>query len=175
MIFTLQNWFRINYVIILREARDLIFKIRSYSARSDLKNKQTIAENTLILRSLASLGFGLNGTSVTSNNSQNLFCNLKNLMAPWSVILKLVGSTFKISQKRKISPKRKFSAGRPCGHPAKNFSQALQVLEKEAFWHGHAARTSTKKLRSEKLRADFSSPNQRFEEGKREMRKLALL
>ena len=50
------------------------------------------------------------------------------------------------SQKRKISPKRKFSAGRPCGHPAKNFGQALQILEKkQAFWHGHAARTSTKK------------------------------
>ena len=29
---------------------------------------------------------------------------------------------------------------------------------KQAFWHGHAARTSTKKLRSEKLRADFSYP-----------------
>ena len=34
-----------------REARDLIFKIRSYSARSDLKNKQKTTENTLILRS----------------------------------------------------------------------------------------------------------------------------
>ena len=30
---------------------DLIFKIRSYSARSDLKNKQKTAENTLFLRS----------------------------------------------------------------------------------------------------------------------------
>ena len=29
---------------------------------------------------------------------------------------------------------------------------------KQAFWHGHAARTSTKKLRSEKLRADFLFP-----------------
>ena len=34
-----------------REARDLIFKIRSYSARSDSKNKQKTAENTLFLRS----------------------------------------------------------------------------------------------------------------------------
>ena len=34
-----------------REARDLIFKIRSYNARSDLKNKQKTAENTLFLRS----------------------------------------------------------------------------------------------------------------------------
>ena len=40
----------------------------------------------------------------------------------------------------------------------KNFGQALQVLEKQAFWHGHPARTSMKKLRSEKLRADFSFP-----------------
>ena len=31
--------------------------------------------------------------------------------------------------------------------------------KKQAFWHGHAARTSTKKLRSEKLRGpDFSFP-----------------
>ena len=36
-------------------------------------------------------------------------------------------------QKRKISPKRKFSAGRPCRHPAKNFGQALQVLEKTSI------------------------------------------
>ena len=50
----------------------------------------------------------------------------------------------------KSAQRPKFSAGRPCGHPAKNFSQALQILEKQAFWHGHAARTSTKKLRSEK-------------------------
>ena len=36
-------------------------------------------------------------------------------------------------QKRKISPKRKFSAGRPCGHPAKDFGQALQVLDKTSI------------------------------------------
>ena len=30
--------------------------------------------------------------------------------------------------------------------------------KKQAFWHRHPARTSTKKLRSEKLRADFSFP-----------------
>ena len=30
--------------------------------------------------------------------------------------------------------------------------------KKQAFWHRHAARTSTKKRRSEKLRADFSYP-----------------
>ena len=57
-------------------------------------------------------------------------------------------------QEHKISPKRKFSAGRPCRHPCKNFGQALQILEKkQAFRHGHAARMSTKKLRS-----DFSFP-----------------
>ena len=37
------------------------------------------------------------------------------------------------SQKRKISPKRKFSAGRPCGYPAKNFGQALQILKKASI------------------------------------------
>ena len=56
----------------------------------------------------------------------------------------------------KISPKRKFWAGYPSGHPAKNFGQALHIMEKQALGHGHPARTSTKKLRSEKLRADFS-------------------
>ena len=59
---------------------------------------------------------------------------------------------------KKSAQRPKFSAGRPCGHPAKNFGQALQILGKQAFLHGHAARTSTKKLRSEKLRADFSLP-----------------
>ena len=58
----------------------------------------------------------------------------------------------------KIQPKEEVLAGYPCGHPAKNFGQALQILEKEAFRHRHPARTSTKKLRSEKLRADFSYP-----------------
>ena len=61
-------------------------------------------------------------------------------------------------QERKFSPKRKFSGGHPCGHPAKNFGQALQILEKQAFRNGHPTRTSMKKLRSEKLRADFSFP-----------------
>ena len=70
-----------------------------------------------------------------------------------------IGQDLVYSGITKISPKRKFSAGHPCGHPAKNFGQALQILEKQAFWHGHAARTSTKKLRSEKLWADFSFPN----------------
>ena len=36
-------------------------------------------------------------------------------------------------QERKFSPKRKFSAGHPCGHPAKNFGQALQILENKHF------------------------------------------
>ena len=61
-------------------------------------------------------------------------------------------------QERKFSPKRRFSAGHPCGHPAKNFGQALQILEKQAFRNGHPTRTSMKKLLSEKLRADFSFP-----------------
>ena len=65
-----------------------------------------------------------------------------------------------VCQERKFSPKKKFSAGHPCGHPAKNFGQALEILEKQAFRNGHPTRTSMKKLRSEKLRgSDFSFPS----------------
>ena len=35
------------------------------------------------------------------------------------------------SQERKISPKRKFWDGYPCGHPAENFSQALQSADRK--------------------------------------------
>ena len=40
-----------------------------------------------------------------------------------------------IDQKRKVSPKRKFSAGCPCGHPAKNFGQTFpnSRKKKQAF------------------------------------------
>ena len=58
----------------------------------------------------------------------------------------------------KNQPKEEVSAGHPCRHLPKNFGQSLQILEKkQAFWHGNVARTSTKKLRPEKLRADFPS------------------
>ena len=73
-------------------------------------------------------------------------------------MLNLVLGVGVFSQERKFSPKRKFWAGHPCGRPAKNFGQALQILEKQAFRNGHPTRTSMKKLRSEKLRADFSFP-----------------
>ena len=43
-----------------------------------------------------------------------------------------------ISQKRKSSPKRKFWAGYPSGHPAKNFGLALQILEKHQRTKNHA-------------------------------------
>ena len=61
----------------------------------------------------------------------------------------------------KSAQKGSFLAGCPQARPAKSFGQALQFLEKkkkQAFWHGHAARTSTKRLPSEKLRADSSFP-----------------
>ena len=81
------------------------------------------------------------------------------LQPPLSPTRKLVLQTLAAKdQKRKFSPKRKFLAGYPCGHPAKNFGQALQILQKQAFWNGHPARTSMKKLRSEKLQADFLVP-----------------
>ena len=44
-----------------------------------------------------------------------------------------VGRLLISSEKCKIGPKRKFSAGRPCGHPAKNFGQVLQILENKHF------------------------------------------
>ena len=52
-------------------------------------------------------------------------------------------------------------AGYPCGHPAKNFGQALDPDpgKNKHLGNGHSARTSMKKLRSEKLRADFPFPN----------------
>ena len=70
-------------------------------------------------------------------------------------------------QIKKIRPKRKFSAGRPCGHPAKKFGQALQILEKQAFWHGHTARTSTPKVRSENFGLIFRSLEFALHEPKR--------
>ena len=39
----------------------------------------------------------------------------------------------RLGQERKFSPKRKFLAGYPCGHPAKNFGQTLQILENKHF------------------------------------------
>ena len=62
-------------------------------------------------------------------------------------------------QERKSSPKRKFLAGYPCGHPAKNFGQALQILENKHFGTDIPRGRPRKKLRSEKLRADFPFPN----------------
>ena len=72
-------------------------------------------------------------------------------------------------QKRKISPKTEVfgrTSLRTSGQKLR--SQALQILEKQAFWHGRAPRTSTtkKKLRSEKLRADFSFPTRGINPGK---------
>ena len=59
----------------------------------------------------------------------------------------------------KISSKRKFWAGYPSGHPAKNFGQAIQILGKQAFRHGQAVRMSMQKLRSEKDWAGFLFPS----------------
>ena len=38
-----------------------------------------------------------------------------------------------IVRNEKSAQRPKFSAGRPCGHPAKNFGQALQILEKTSI------------------------------------------
>ena len=36
-------------------------------------------------------------------------------------------------QEQKVSPKRTFRGGYPCGHPAENFGQATQILENKHF------------------------------------------
>ena len=61
------------------------------------------------------------------------------------------GDFLNFFQDRKFSPKRKFR------RPAKNFGQALQILEKQAFRNGHPTRTSMKKLRSENFGLIFRS------------------
>ena len=49
-------------------------------------------------------------------------------------IMEKIGAVLRyFSQERKFSPKRKFLAGYPCGHPAKNFGQGLQILENKHF------------------------------------------
>ena len=60
---------------------------------------------------------------------------------------------------RKFSPKRKFLAGYPCGHPAKNFGQALQILENKHFGTDILRGRPQKNFGLKKLRADFSFPN----------------
>ena len=83
----------------------------------------------------------------------------------------------RVFQERKSSPKSKFwgriSGGRPRGYPrwmsdGKNFGHALEILKKNKHFgadiHDPKARTSMtpggfKKLRSEKLRAEFSFPS----------------
>ena len=73
----------------------------------------------------------------------------------------LFGGRPKTVRNEKSAQRPKFSAGRPCGHPAKKLrSGPPNPGKKQAVRHGHAARTSTKKLRSEKLRADFSFPKE---------------
>ena len=80
-----------------------------------------------------------------------------------------------LSQKRRVSPKRKFGAGYPTGNPSKNFGQALQILEEKHSWTCCAdihERTSVWKtlgwcFRS-LLRADRESERERERERERE-------
>ena len=61
-----------------------------------------------------------------------------------------------LSQRRKISPKTEVFGRTSLRTSGQKLRSGPPNPGKQAFWHGHAARTSTKKLRSEKLRADFS-------------------
>ena len=63
----------------------------------------------------------------------------------------------------KNQPKdRSFRPDVPADIRPKTSVRPSKSWKKQAFRHGHAARTSTKKLRSEKLRADFSFPSWRM-------------
>ena len=62
------------------------------------------------------------------------------------------------AQKRKISPKTEVFGQTSLRTSGQTLRSGPPNPGKQAFWHGHAARTSTKKLWSEKLRADFSFP-----------------
>ena len=60
------------------------------------------------------------------------------------------------SQKLKISPKRKFGPDVPADSRPKTTVRPSESW-KTNIWHGHAARTFTKNIRSENNRADFPS------------------
>ena len=80
---------------------------------------------------------------------------------------KTVKNRQRVSKFRHSSPKfrnenqpkdRSFWPDVPADIRPKTSVRPSKSWKKQAFWHGHAARTSTKKLRSEKHRADFSFP-----------------
>ena len=64
---------------------------------------------------------------------------------------------FTFYQKRKFSPKTEVF-GTSLRTSGRKLRSGPRNPGKQAFWLGHPARTSMKKLRSEKLRADFSFP-----------------
>ena len=68
-------------------------------------------------------------------------CNMHHPMRSRSAKITPLPKSRDLAPERKISPERKFWAGYPCGHPVKNFVQVLQILEKQACWHGHPTRT----------------------------------
>ena len=63
---------------------------------------------------------------------ENNYFQVVQLPLPDSSVVELFGRGLPGSfPKQKISPNRKLLAGRPCGHPAKNFCQALRILVEE--------------------------------------------
>ena len=58
----------------------------------------------------------------------------------------------------KNQPKEELGPDIPVDIRPKTSVRPSNSWKKQAFWHGHPARTSMKKLQSEKLRAAFSFP-----------------
>ena len=83
----------------------------------------------------------------------------QNSYEPGGLVNSLVSGTPEtgnlVNQKRKISPRGSFRPDVPADIRPKTSVRPSKSWKKQAFWDGHAARTSTKKSRSEKLRADF--------------------
>ena len=66
-----------------------------------------------------------------------------------------------IDSGKKIQPKEEVFGRislRTSGQKLRSGPPILETKKKQAFWNGHPARTSMRKLRSEKLRADFPFP-----------------
>ena len=78
---------------------------------------------------------------------------------PWSLRFKICDASFvPLSSGTKNQPKEEVLARISLRTSGQKLRSGPPSPGKQAFWDGHPARTSMKKLRSEKLRADFSFP-----------------
>ena len=74
----------------------------------------------------------------------------------WNRLLPILKST-KVRNENSAQ-RGSFGPDIPADVPPKTSVRPSKILENQAFRNGHPTRTSMKKLRSEKLRADFSFP-----------------